>query len=152
MEIPEQRLLVLLAGPTVYVLYLCVCCSYHTSTLEHLSAPLRTSSYYKMQNVTPSLPLQTNTFHVWALRKTQNSCYETINASCALWCIRVLKLKQSKITPRSQLAFLHVHKLIKSELYCLLENGFIFCSSGAEQGTDPSWTALVLPAVVTVLS
>ncbi len=54
-------------GPTVCALYLSLCCSYHTSALELLSAPLRTGSYYKMQNVTPSLLSQTNILHVCAL-------------------------------------------------------------------------------------
>lgn len=55
---------------TVCALYVSLCCSYHTSTLELLSAPLKTGSYYKMQNVTPSLLSQTNILHVCVLEES----------------------------------------------------------------------------------
>lgn len=50
-------------APAVCALYVSLCCSNHTSTLELLSAPLRTGSYRKMQNVTPSLLSQKNILH-----------------------------------------------------------------------------------------
>lgn len=88
-----------LAGPAVYVLCLCVCCSFHISTLERLSAPLRTSSYYKMQNVTPVSLLERR---ITRSKKVLEQVLK-LSASCtfvvarAVWLLTPVKFNEARV-------------------------------------------------------